>query len=645
MRRLALILLCWALLAPIRAQDGLELATELYVLLNDGVIERYGLGASGVQRISPENTFIVDFAVAPDNVWLAYRTQDGLWLADMYAPDSQQLIDGVTADAPPIRGRGETIAWSPQGDAIAYTTLYGLRLYRNDGVFADVVVSPLLHLQWSPLGGYLAAEAEENIWWIYRRDGGQLTLVAALPSSIGVDWLNETQLVFAPQEGGLFILDLARGNAQTQLLDTTWACGLPFVESAESILFFARRTFDPLVAENSGRLIRINPTTRATEDLGTEPLEFSNIRWARGGIFLVASQAGVLALVEPRSAQGFTLPIASAAAYGWGPLLGARQQTLDLPNDAFFLADDVNGITQVWRLRANALPETITPAETPISIYAVSAGGRQVAYISDGQLWLHTPNSNTPPRSLLTIEHEVTHIAFSPDTTQIAYVTRTTPDDPIGGVWLLATNSAETQLLLANGPQGATPSYGPPFYGAAHFAPNINALLVAVFSGETTDFIVLDLNTRETIPVGRYDGAFWLSDGRLAAYGTGIGIGEPQPSDVFILDVNTQSEQVPLFTLPPDQRIISIAEIGDNTLGLITAPNRIGPKTYSALRLPIGGQAERIATLRAIHAPQFSPDGSVIIGYSHPRGQIMLYDGQPFILRDPLRAWDLRWDF
>ncbi len=648
MRRILIILALLSVLAlaPTSAQDALELATELYVLLNDGYVERYGLGAAGVQRVSPDGAFVVDFAIAPDNIWLAYRTQDGLWLADMYTPDSAQMLEGATADAPPIRGRGETIAWSPQGDAIAYTTLYGLRLYSADGAFHDVVVTPLLHLQWSPQGRYLAAEAEQNIWWIYRRDGAQLTLVAALPFSVGMDWLNDSQLVFAPQEGGLVVLDLANGNAQTPLLDASWVCGLPFMESPESILFFARRNFDPLTAENSGRLIRVNPATRATEDLGTEAIEFGNIRWARGGNFLVASQAGVLALIEPRSAQGFTLPIASAAAYGWGPLLSPRQQTLATPRAVYFLADDINGTAQAWVMRPNTLPETLTPAETAVTVYAVARGGRRIAYVSDGRLWVHQSGADQP-QALLDIAHEITHIAFSPDGGRIAYVTRTTPDDPIGGVWLLSADGGEPEQLLQNGPQGASPSYGPPFYGTVAFAPNINALLVATFGGETTDFIVLDLNTRETIPVGRYDGAFWLSDGRVAAHGTGIGIGDPQPSDVFIIDVNTQTELVPLFTVPADQRIINIAEIGPNTLGLITAPNRAGPKSYSVLRLPSGGQAERIATLRAIHAPQFAPDGSAIIGYSHPRGQIVLYDidgAQQTILRDPLSVWDLRWD-
>ena len=44
MRRFVLFLLLLLFLLPVHAQDGLNLPSELYVLLNEGVVQRFGLG-------------------------------------------------------------------------------------------------------------------------------------------------------------------------------------------------------------------------------------------------------------------------------------------------------------------------------------------------------------------------------------------------------------------------------------------------------------------------------------------------------------------------------------------------------------------------------------------------------------------------
>ena len=73
-------LFCFALLliaGPLLAQDGLNLPSALYVLTAEGRVDRYGLGAEGVRMITPEDEFVIDFGVAPDGNWLAYRTEIG----------------------------------------------------------------------------------------------------------------------------------------------------------------------------------------------------------------------------------------------------------------------------------------------------------------------------------------------------------------------------------------------------------------------------------------------------------------------------------------------------------------------------------------------------------------------------------------
>nr|MCU0476928.1 hypothetical protein [Anaerolineae bacterium] len=204
------LLLIGLLAAPAHAQeDGLNLPTELYTLLRDGSIERFGLGAAGVAEVTPEASApAVDFGLSPDGVWIAYRTDAGaLEVYNMVTPETRSI--DPEAGYPPYRGRGESIAWSPDGAALAYTRDGGLRVTFFDGGQSDVPVSPLLGLMWSPDGKYLAAEAENDVWWVYRRDGVQMVLHAALPSSRGAAWVSPSLLMIAPAEGGLAVMDVA----------------------------------------------------------------------------------------------------------------------------------------------------------------------------------------------------------------------------------------------------------------------------------------------------------------------------------------------------------------------------------------------------------------------------------------------------
>src|SRR5690242_18554141 len=117
------------LAATVHAQeDGLNLPTELYVLTNSGQVQQYGIGTAGLKTVTPDDEFVLDFGVAPDGTWLAYRTQDALKLLNMYG-GTPETLEGATAGIPPVRGRGDTLAWSPVGDAMVYTTASGGRAY------------------------------------------------------------------------------------------------------------------------------------------------------------------------------------------------------------------------------------------------------------------------------------------------------------------------------------------------------------------------------------------------------------------------------------------------------------------------------------------------------------------------------------
>ncbi|MBZ0286226.1 MAG: hypothetical protein K8I30_01325 [Anaerolineae bacterium] len=327
MRRI--LSLAWLLLYALTAsaQDALDLPAPLYVLLNEGQVQRYGLGAEGIRFVTPEDRFVLDFGVAPNGDWLAYRTETELIVRDM-AGDMERVLD-TAAGVPPVRGEGETVAWAPGGDALAVTTEYGGRIYLGEAAATidalnftpvDVRESPLNQWLWSPDGRYLAAEAAENVWWIYRREAGTMVLSSALVSAVGAAFVTNTELVFAPEAGGLTLMDLANANEQIILLDDTWNYALPFMLPEGMLGVFGRQKVDPDLELNQGRLLGLKAGVAEINYLSEAPLQLDALRWAPSGAWLVSFSGGVFALVDPLTGQTFALPIAGAVAYSWGPI-------------------------------------------------------------------------------------------------------------------------------------------------------------------------------------------------------------------------------------------------------------------------------------------------------------------------------------
>jgi len=300
--------------------DALNLPADLYVLLNDGIVQRYGRGAAGVEAVTPPDEFVIDFAVSQDGRQISYRTEAGLIIADLDAPETARQVDTM-AGYPPLRGRGFTMAWSPQGDAIAYTTADGVRVYYTIiGAFATITQPNLQGLSWSPDGMYLVGEAGSNIWWIYRRDGSQFALQAAIPSSYGLEWVTNRVPVFAPHDGGLLTMNLAAANAQAALLDNAAVYRYPTLAPDGRLYFFRRLASEEETPEGYGTLVALSPGTPQVEVLGQTPIDLGgNLRWGPGAGVMVAFEGGVLALFDPRTGQGFPLPVTNAVAYAWGP--------------------------------------------------------------------------------------------------------------------------------------------------------------------------------------------------------------------------------------------------------------------------------------------------------------------------------------
>jgi hypothetical protein len=316
---------------PTLAQDALDLPAPLYVLLNEGRVQRYGRGAEGISLVTPEEVFIVDFGVSPNGSWLAYRTETDLIVQDI-ADGTTRTIDSGSAGAPSVRGQGETVAWSPAGDAIAVTSETGARVYLStlvappDSVVGmaynavELTEGAFLQVMWSPDGGFLAAEAAGNIWWIYRREANTLALHSVIIEAAGAAFVNNNEIVFAPLAGGLSLMNLTNANAQTTLLDDTWSYRLPYLLPDGMLAVFGRQKVDTEIAENQGRLLGLTAGVAEIAYLSEVPLMLDNLRWATGGDWLVTFEGGVFSLIDPLTGTTFALPVTGAVAYTWGPL-------------------------------------------------------------------------------------------------------------------------------------------------------------------------------------------------------------------------------------------------------------------------------------------------------------------------------------
>lgn len=632
-----------------RAQDdGLNLPTELYILLNSGVVERYGLGATGVESVTPDDVFVVDFAIAPDGNWLAYRTEDGLTLT--YMPDGRdepgRQLEGQSADVPPVRGRGSTMAWSPEGDALAYTTSGGLRAAFNVSAepgFQDIPGNPLVNLSWSPEGTHLAAETEDNVWWIYRRAGDELVLTSALPSSVGLAWYDDARLIFAPEDGGMFFMDLAAANQQLQIRETTARYQRPYVRADGVVLAFIRDDNMSELEANQAYLRRfvIGDGALIPTETSETPFDLTRLRWAPGGQLLIAFRGGVVILVLPTTGDGFPLPIANAVAYDWGADRPPQATDLTLPAAGYFLAPDIlTGATQLWRLPPDVgPPERLTEADADLTAYTVTPNGATIAYVSDGTLWAQNTNNPDSARELTAVNPAADDLIFSPDGTSIFYTTPSTDSDPVGGIWTVPAAGGDAQLVLANGPDVEEPVAAPPFYSRPRFAPNVNALLVTVSGAEATSHLILDTASGGLVELDAYDHAEWLSDGRILAY---------RGAELFIVDVSADPPaELSLLAGDEDERIIATIEAEPGRIrALLAGDEQRGPASLAVYDAAMDGSgAGMVVDAGFIVAPSFSADGDVIAGYTREDGLLVFFtpaDGVR-VLETPTGISAFRW--
>ena len=594
-------------------EDGLNLPAELYVLLNEGRIDRYGIGAAGVEAVTDADTFIIDFAIAPDNNWLAYRTEDGLLLD--YIPDAAEpmLVD-TDAGFPAIRGQGVTVAWSPSADAVAYTTDAGLRMAVNGGAvveFADVAVTPLQDLQWSPLGTYLAAAAADGVYWLFQREGVTLNLVAAVTESNGGAWLADPWFIFAEPAGGMRLMDLSNANTQTILQDDSRVYYTPGVNDLGEIVVFSREVTDTTTPQGAAYYSRLTISGAAVslDEIAEIDTDLRGLRWAPGAQIMVGLRDESLLLVLPSQAQAFPLPITDAVTYGWGSPRPDTVTGLSMNADGYFRAPGPSGVMQVWRLAGNSTPpEPITTAVADIEAYSFSAGG-ELTYVSGGQLWRAVEGDT--PRVLLDLAEGAASVTFNPNGQAVAY---STPDSDgiAGGIWLAPTNGqTEPQQVLINSGDSAT-------YTHPRFSLTSDALIATLTVNDVPSIVLLDPAIGQVEMLGNYGDAQWREDGQIVAF---------DPQGVSLIDPTTRPV-TPTLLVRTGSQVRDVRALNDGRVRVVVADdNPLGPAATTLVEVAdTNGEPDEIGNLGFMVAPSIAPGGAFVAGLDRPGGVPLIYD-------------------
>lgn len=141
-----------ALSVPAYAQAGVfPLPAPLYILTADHAVLRIDPVGGGQTPISLPGQPVADFDIAPDGIWWVYRTADnGMIIVNQIGGQSGFVLEFDTYSAP-VSGPAQTIAWSPDGSAIAYIVPEGVQIaYLGGGLYGEPVTG-LVQGAWSEL--------------------------------------------------------------------------------------------------------------------------------------------------------------------------------------------------------------------------------------------------------------------------------------------------------------------------------------------------------------------------------------------------------------------------------------------------------------------------------------------------------------
>jgi hypothetical protein len=91
----------------------------------------------------------------------------------------------------------------------------------------------------------------------------------------------------------------------------------------------------------------------------------------------------------------------------------------------------------------------------------------------------------------------------------------------------------------------------------------------------------------------------------------------------------------------------SAIEFRPGQIRVLLGRDKLGPSALRVFDVPLdGGAPTLIADVDFASEPVLSPDGTLVVGYTHPGGALLvrsLADETSAVLGSPLAVWDFRW--
>ncbi len=340
--------------------------------------------------ITPPDQQVIDFAIAPDGNWIVYRAANTIRIAAMSGNAATQQVDTQATPSAELDLSMTTIAWSPDGLAIAYVTASGFRVAfptpEGNARFVDVGDRSVVNLRFSPSGTRLAAQADDGSWTVFAvQTAGEgtgeptgLKRTRTIDQAADVAWLDDSALVVAMVAGGLSRLDAANADQPP-----AWT-----VPDEHFVKLFATSDGEVLAlhpdpGDTIGSVVAISADGQVVP-LGSSKID-EQAEWGPDGAMLFYITSGTPILINRATGAEDLLPLKRVTGLKWAAPPPTLVSSLPLDADVYFLAPDDVGIRQVWRLPRGGLDAATPVTHQPVHVagFAVSRDGSQVVLETD----------------------------------------------------------------------------------------------------------------------------------------------------------------------------------------------------------------------------------------------------------------------
>jgi hypothetical protein len=436
------------------------------------------------------------------------------------------------------------------------------------------------------------------------------------------------------------VLDLGNLNAQYALREADQRYFLPTIRADGSLIAFASRDENPEETAVWTRM-SIDGQIASVDEFANAPTDIRGAMWGVGGDLLIALRDGQMTLLIPNLAVILPLPVGEVVAYGWGAERPPSEHGIIMSQRAFFRAPDIFGVLQVWQLPNDGTPpEPITSGEDDVTAYTINPTGTALFYIQQNKLWrlpIPIPEEGAEPIEITSrLGDAPRDLTLSPDESELFFTT----EGDSGGLWMVdSMGESAPELVLAN-ENGGT-------YRQPQFAPNINALIVAITRPERpAQYIFYDPAADATLNLGNYTVAGWLPDGLVVGYISQSDTLASINSQLQVLNLS-QDPILPLTIWEADQtRLLDFQPINNARWLMITAPFMPYGTEKGVLLEYTDGLFSIKVELGWVINPVIAPDGLGIAWLTRPNGLLIIHDvitGENTLLKAPNGIRDFRW--